>query len=136
MGKDRKVEATLKQTRILEEETKTRLTEQSNLFNTENRGFIEVETERERTLKVTQAQLKKDLPIQAANNIFNLTLKDFGPYNGLDVTKNGKYILLGGRKGHLAMVEWKTKKLITEFQAKEKVRDVCFLQNDQMFAVA
>ena len=34
------------------------------------------------------------------------------------------------------MVEWKTKKLITEFQAKEKVRDVCFLQNDQMFAVA
>ena len=87
-------------------------------------------------MKVTQAQLKKDLPIQAANNIFNLTLKDFGPYNGLDVTKNGKYILLGGRKGHLAMVEWKTKKLITEFQAKEKVRDVCFLQNDQMFAVA
>lgn len=34
------------------------------------------------------------------------------------------------------MVDWKSKKLITEFQAKEKVRDVCFLQNDQMFAVA
>jgi U3 small nucleolar RNA-associated protein 7 len=28
------------------------------------------------------------------------------------------------------MVEWKSKKLITEFQAKEKVKDVCFLQND------
>jgi|LakMenEpi03Aug12_release.lakeMendotaPanAssembly.Ray.scaffolds.fasta_scaffold5113642_1 hypothetical protein len=53
MGKDRKVEATLKQTRILEEETKTRLKEQNTLFNTENRGFIEVETERERTLKVS-----------------------------------------------------------------------------------
>jgi U3 small nucleolar RNA-associated protein 7 len=76
------------------------------------------------------------LPIQAANNIFSLRLTDFGPYNGLDVTRNGKYVLLGGRKGHLAMVEWKSKRLVTEFQAKEKVRDVCFLQNDQMFAVA
>jgi U3 small nucleolar RNA-associated protein 7 len=64
-----------------------------------------------------------------------LRLKDFGPYIGFDVTRNGKFILLGGRKGHLAMVDWKSKKLITEFQAKEKVRDVCFLQNDQMFAV-
>jgi len=34
MGKDRKVEATLKQTRVLEEETKTRLKEVNQLFNT------------------------------------------------------------------------------------------------------
>jgi U3 small nucleolar RNA-associated protein 7 len=115
MVKDRKVEATLKQTRVLEEETKLRLKEAGTLFNTESKGYIEVETERERTLKVTQEQLKKELPIQAANNIFNLRLVDFGPYNGLDVTRNGKYILLGGRKGHLAMIEWKTKRLVTEF---------------------
>jgi U3 small nucleolar RNA-associated protein 7 len=34
------------------------------------------------------------------------------------------------------MLEWKSKRLVCEFQAKEKVRDVCFLQNDSMFAVA
>ena len=54
MGKDRKVEAALKQTRVLEEESKTRLKEANSLFNTEEKGYIEVETERERTLKVTQ----------------------------------------------------------------------------------
>jgi hypothetical protein len=37
---------------VLREETKTRLKEQATLFNTEERGFLEVENERERTLKV------------------------------------------------------------------------------------
>lgn len=53
MGKDRKVEATLKEARVLQEETKTRLKEADALFNNETRGYIEVENERERTLKVT-----------------------------------------------------------------------------------
>jgi len=44
-----------------------------------------------------------------------LRLPDFGPYVALDVTRNGKYILMGSRKGHLAMIEWKTKRLVTEF---------------------
>ena len=34
------------------------------------------------------------------------------------------------------MLEWKRKNLLMEFQAKDKVRDVCFLQNHHMFAVA
>ena len=63
MKKDRKVIAALKETRVLKDEVKTRLTEQHQLFNTEDHGFIETETERERTLKVRQADLKKILPI-------------------------------------------------------------------------
>ena len=51
---------------MLKEETKTRLKEQASLFNTEDRGYLEVETERERTLKVNQQQLKDLLPVQAA----------------------------------------------------------------------
>ena len=74
--------------------------------------------------------------MQNAHDIFDLRLKDFGPYSGLSVTRNGQYVLLGGRKGHLAMLEWKRKNLLMEFQAKDKVRDVCFLQNHHMFAVA
>ena len=53
MKKDRKVIAALKETRVLKEEVKTRLKESAQLFNTEDHGFIEIETERERTLKVT-----------------------------------------------------------------------------------
>ena len=54
MKKDKKVEAALKETRVLKQETKTRLEEADNLFNTEEYGFMQTETERERTLKVTQ----------------------------------------------------------------------------------
>ena len=75
------------------------------------------------------------LPVQNAHDIFNLRLPEFGPYS-IDITKNGKHLLLAGRKGHLAMLDWKTKGLVCEFQAKDKVRDVCFLQNHTMFAVA
>ena len=53
MGKDRKVDAALKQTRVLKEEVKTRLGEASQLFNTEDYGYLQVEAERERTLKVS-----------------------------------------------------------------------------------
>lgn len=52
MGKDKKLSALLDKTRVLTEETKTRLKEQAQLFNTEERGYLEVDHERERTLKV------------------------------------------------------------------------------------
>jgi len=115
MKKDRKVIAALKETRVLREEAKTRLIEADQLFNTEDHGFIETETERERTLKVTQADLKKALAVQNVHDIFNLKLTDFGPYSGLAVSRNGQHVLLGGRKGHLAMLEWKNKNLVMEF---------------------
>lgn len=52
MGKDKKMQAVLEKTHVLKEETKTRLKEQAQIFNTEDRGYLEVEHERERTLKV------------------------------------------------------------------------------------
>lgn len=89
MKKDRKVVAALKESRVLKEEAKTRLQEADTLFNTEDHGFIEIESERERTLKVTQADLKKVLAVQNVHDIFNLNLTDFGPYSGLSVSRNG-----------------------------------------------
>ena len=136
MGKDKKLSAMLDKTRVLTEETKTRLKEQAQLFNIEERGYLEVDHERERTLKVNQSQLKDLLPVQAAHNIFDLSLPDYGPYNAFDVTRNGRHIVLGGRKGHVSMIEWKKKDLLCEFQAKQLIRDVKFLHNEQMVAVA
>lgn len=135
MGKDKKLNAMLEKQSVLKEETKTRLKEQAQIFNTEDRGFLEVEQERERTLKVNQGQLKELLPVQAAQNIFDLTLQEYGPY-AFDVTRNGRHLLLGGKKGHLSLLDWKRKDLVSEFQAKQLIRDVKFLQNEQMYAVA
>lgn len=115
MGKDKKLQAVLEKTHILKEETKTRLKEQSQIFNTEERGFLDVEHERERTLKVNQRELKNLLPVQAAQNIFDLTLTEYGPYSAFDVTKNGRHVLLGGRKGHLSLLDWRQKDLVCEF---------------------
>ena len=45
-------------------------------------------------------------------------------------------MLLGGRKGHIALLDWKRKDLVNEFQAKQMVRDVKFLNTGDMYAVA
>jgi U3 small nucleolar RNA-associated protein 7 len=68
--------------------------------------------------------------------VFDLNLKDFAPYKSLDFTKNGKFLLMGSKKGHVAMLDWKQKELRCEFQTKQLVRDVHFLQDENMFAVA
>lgn len=62
MAKDKKLDAMLEKTKELSKEIKTRLKENDSLFNTEDKGFLEVEQERERTLKVTQSELRELLP--------------------------------------------------------------------------
>ena len=36
--------------------------------------------------------------------MYELSLPELGPY-AIDYTKNGRFVLLGGRKGHLAMMD-------------------------------
>ena len=112
--------AVLKKTTVLKDEGDSRLQEQSSYFNTEEHGYIQTEEDkdRERTLKVKQKDLKEILGVQNAQSVFDLNLKDFGPYRSMDFTANGKFVLMGSRKGHVAMMNWKEKELITEFQTK------------------
>ncbi len=62
VNKDKKLKAMLNKSKEVNDEIKTRLREQGQLFNTEDRGYLEVDHERERTVKVTQSQLKDLLP--------------------------------------------------------------------------
>lgn len=54
---------------------------------------------------------------------FGLKLPDFGPYY-IDYTRDGKYLLIGGRKGHVAAFDWREGKLMHEVHHRETVRDV------------
>jgi U3 small nucleolar RNA-associated protein 7 len=138
--RDKKMKALLKKQDVLTEEIDLRLQEQKDFFNTQQQGYLEVDPEedgdRERTLKVKQDQLKGLLGVQNAQSVFDLSLPDFGPYNSMDFTRNGKHLVIGSRKGHIAMLDWKNKDLVCEFHTKQLIRDIHFLQDHHMFAVA
>lgn len=71
----------------------------------------------------------------SSSKIFDLHLTDHAPYV-FNYSRNGRYILLGGEKGHMAHVDWHKSKSSTEFYVNENVNDVQFLHNETMFAVA
>ncbi|MCO5612564.1 hypothetical protein L7F22_066832 [Adiantum nelumboides] len=58
-----------------------------------------------------------------------------GPYRSA-YTRNGRHLVLGGRKGHLAAFDWQTGKLMCEVNVNETVRDVTWLHNHSFFAAA
>ncbi|KAL8901923.1 MAG: hypothetical protein Q9207_004964 [Kuettlingeria erythrocarpa] len=98
-------------------------------------GLLEPEGELERTYKVRQVDLKPDLAIETAKKGFELKLEGLGPYVA-DYTRNGRNLLLAGRKGHVCTMEWRAGILGCELQLGETVRDARWLHNNQYFAVA
>ena len=98
-------------------------------------GFLEPEGALERTYKVRQDDIKQDVATETANKIFDLKLEGLGPYV-LDYTRNGRGLLLAGRKGHVSTVDWRNGEIGCELQLKETVRDAKWLHNTQYFAVA
>lgn len=98
-------------------------------------GFLEPETELERTYKVRQDDITKDVAVETAKKRFELKLDALGPYV-FDYTRNGRELLLAGRKGHVATMDWREGKLGCELQLGETIRDVKWLHNNQYFAVA
>lgn len=110
------------------------LAAKSEMLLAEEAGYLEAEG-LEKTFKVTQKQLIPNLPISAASKSFELKLDHFGPYS-IDYTRNGRHLLIGGRKGHVASFDWRAGKLSCELQLKETIRDVKYLHNQTMFAVA
>ncbi|KAK4228380.1 putative U3 small nucleolar RNA-associated protein 7 [Podospora fimiseda] len=98
-------------------------------------GFIETETELERTYRVRQDEIQKDVAIEVSQKGFELKLDQLGPYT-CEYSRNGRDLILAGRKGHVATMDWREGKLGCELQLGETIRDARFLHNNQFFAVA
>ena len=95
----------------------------SELLLTEQGGFLEPEGI-EKTYQLTQRALGKEVDVSTSHKMFNLDLK-FGPY-AIDYTRNGRHLLIGGRKGHVAAFDWQGGNLACELQLRETVRDVTY----------
>ncbi|KAF2281594.1 BING4CT-domain-containing protein [Westerdykella ornata] len=98
-------------------------------------GLLEPEHELERTYKVWQDEIRQNVGIETAKKGFELKLEGLGPYM-CEYTRNGRDLLLAGRKGHVAAMDWREGKLGCELQLGETVRDISWLHNNQSFAVA
>lgn len=98
-------------------------------------GFLEAEGEMEKTYKVRQEDILSEVAMETATKRFELKLDALGPYV-FDYSRNGAELLLGGRKGHVATMDWREGKLGCEIQLGETVRDVKWLHNNQFFAAA
>ncbi len=106
----------------------------SELLLPESTGVLRAEG-LERTYKVTQEQLKTSVGESTASKGYDLNLNRFGPYS-IDYTRNGRYLLLGGQKGHVACFDWREGILQSENHLMESVRDVQWLHNENYYAVA
>lgn len=132
--KDKKLRANL---RALEDRYKdaTLKAKDAEILLENSSGLLEPEGELERTYKVRQADIQSDVGVETAKKGFELRLDGLGPYTH-DYTRNGKDLLLAGRKGHVATMDWRSGKLGCELQFGETVRDAKWLHNNQYFAVA
>lgn len=132
--RDKKLRANLKR-----QEQRTRdaalAAKDAEILLEHSEGFLQTENELERTYKVTQKEIKKDIGIQTAEKGFELKLDNLGPYVA-DYSRNGRDLLLAGRKGHIATMDWREGRLGCEIQLNETVRDAKWLHNSLSFAVA
>lgn len=103
-----------------------------------NAGLLEPETELERTYRVRQDEIKREVGIETAKKGFELRLDELGPYDVCEYSRNGRDLLVASRKGHVASFDWRDGKLGCEIQLNETVRDARWLHtsNQKNFAVA
>ncbi|KAL9318115.1 hypothetical protein ACSQ67_014632 [Phaseolus vulgaris] len=91
-------------------------------------GYLEAEG-LEKTWRIKQETIAHEVDISGSRKQYDIILPELGPYT-LDFTSSGRYMAVGGRKGHIGIVDMINLSLIRELQVRETVRDVVFLHNE------
>ncbi|KAF2666757.1 small nucleolar ribonucleoprotein complex subunit [Microthyrium microscopicum] len=132
--KDKKLRGNLK---ALEEKFKDAAirAKDAEILLEHNEGLLEPDGPLERTYKVKQEDILAEVSTETAKKGFELKLEELGPYK-TSYTRNGRQLLLAGRKGHIATMDWRDGALGCEIQLQETVRDATWLHNSLTFAVA
>ena len=130
-----KLRSRLKRAEEVMRET-ARATALNEVLLPETHGYMEGEGEMEHTDRLSQGTVARAADVQSARKAFDLKLTEMGPYVACAYSRNGRSLLLGGAKGHVALLRWRKGQLKTELQLKETVRDVTFLHDESLFAVA
>lgn len=133
-SKDKKLNSKLERINREQKEAKLAAAGTSYLLP-EEAGFLEADGPMEKTFKFKQDEIVKAVDASTARKKFELKLPEFGPYQ-FDYSRNGRDLLLGGKKGHVASMDWRTGHLNCELHLNETVHAVKYLQNEQYFAVA
>ena len=119
------------QEQIVEAATATGLTE---VLLPQDSGFIQMD-DNVKTFKLRQKDLKKEVDMNTSRNIMDLHLTNFGPYKAT-YSRNGKYLLFAGAKGHVASMDCHRCKVGMELQLEEDIYDAQYLHNETFFATA
>uniref|UniRef100_T1JJV8 BING4 C-terminal domain-containing protein n=1 Tax=Strigamia maritima TaxID=126957 RepID=T1JJV8_STRMM len=111
-------------------------TARSDLLLFEESGYIEAD-EGEDTLALTQSKIAESVDITSATKYFDIKDVKYGPFS-IDYSRNGRFLLRGGRKGHITAMKWSTKALLYRepIIVPEEIYAVKWLNNDAMFAAA
>lgn len=128
-----KTQSQLEKAEAQEEEASVRAA-RAELLLAEEPGFL-VGEDGEDTAKILQTDIVEAVDISSAAKHFDLNLRQFGPYR-LNYSRTGRHLALGGRRGHVAALDWVTKKLMCEINVTEAVRDIHFLHSEALLAVA
>ena len=107
----------------------------TEILLTQEHGFIQAENEYEKIYKIKQADISKNIDFNSTRNLYDFQLTKFGPYN-INFSRNGRFLLFGGKKGHVATLDCLRTNIGTEIQLQEDVHSVCYLHNESLFAVA
>ena len=107
-----------------------------DILHSHGAGLVEAENDMEKTIQLTQRQLKNEhLDEAVARNVYDIDLEDYGPYK-MRYDRSGKFALLAGGRGHVSVIDQHSLALKTEFFVQDTVRDACFLHSASMMAVS
>jgi U3 small nucleolar RNA-associated protein 7 len=132
--KDLRVRSKLKRTREFKSAVNKQLDVYSYVNPAVQSGFIEHDPENSSNARLNQEELKKEVDIGTLKKLFDFDLEG-GPFV-LKPTKNGRHVIVGGKRGQLSVVDRTNMNPMCDITVDESVLDVTFLHNYTMFAAA